>query len=106
MLVLSTNPQRAVHRYPTGSSSCTAEVTVSLIIPFPQRNFLYFLFSLCFAVNAVPRTKGDYAPAGREQKQSGKCQETGGRALSTLAIGQAEVGAQGGKVCLCLVIQR
>lgn len=107
-LVLSTNPQRIVHRYPTGSSSCTIEATVSLIIHFPQRNFLYFVFcnfilyfvlSMLFAVTTA-------CLLGREQKQSWKCLDTGGQAASALAMGLAEVRVQSGKISLHLVIQR
>lgn len=86
VLVLSTNPQRAVHRYPTGSSSCTTGATVSLIIPFPWRNFLHFVFCICilsifFTVNAT-------CLLGRKQKQSWKCQDTGGPAAPCSGTGR------------------
>lgn len=75
---MGNSPQKALHRYPSGSSSCTTEEMFSLIGPFLQRYFLYFIFSFYFAVNAVPHTEQGCVPARRgAEAQTGKCQDTG-----------------------------
>lgn len=75
-LVLYTNPQRAAHRYPTRSSSCTTEVTVSLITSFPQRKLLYFVFSLHQGINAILWKEQVWVPT-----MPGRCRGARGQAV-------------------------
>lgn len=98
VLVLS---QRAVHQYLTGSSSCTTEATVSLIIPFSHRNFLYFVFCIVHLHSkcCMPSRQGTEAVL----EVPGYWRTSW---LLLWAVVLAEVRVKGGKVSLCLVIWR
>lgn len=109
-LVLCTNPQRAAHRYPTRSSSCTTEATVSLITSFPRRKLLYFVFSLHWGGNATLWTEQGSVPT-----MPGRCWGDRGQAVCPLLLhssdpakgplGQAVVRVKGGKIFLCLELE-